>query len=84
MRTFSLTFGCMVEPLKKQIEKQGFSLSDFEMDKFEKINKCLLFLKLHGILPESVLNRGFDNLLNEIKSSIEIDILNKSIENSNK
>jgi hypothetical protein len=59
----SLHFGALCEPLIKQLNAQGYSLSEKEALRFQDIADSIINLKLHGIIPDSVVRTSQQKLM---------------------
>jgi len=73
----SLHFGALCEPLIKQLDTQGYSLSEIEALRFQDIADSIIMLKLHGILPDSVVRTSEQKLMKMIANSDSIKKVNE-------
>lgn len=64
-----LHFGALCDPLNKQLNKQGYSLSEKESERFQKIADAIIMLKIHGIIPDSVVRNAEKKLMKKIAES---------------
>jgi hypothetical protein len=65
----SLHFGALCEPINKQLNAQGYSLSEKEADRFQHIIDCIISLKLNGIIPDSVVRTSEQKLIKMIANA---------------
>ena len=61
-----IAFGALSEPIKKQLNEQGYTLENLREDKFEKLRKSILMLGFHGYISDSQQKKCFQKLIKEI------------------
>jgi hypothetical protein len=64
--TISLHFGALCKPISEQLIAQGFNLSEKEALRFQNIALSITMLKLHGIIPDSVVRTSEQKLMKMI------------------
>ena len=65
-----LHFGALCEPIDKQLNKQGFSLTEKDSLRFQMIADAITTLKLQGIIPDSVTYKSHQKLMKQISECI--------------
>lgn len=63
-------FGSLCEPIADQLLKQGFSLTEQDSKRFQMIADAITTLKLHGIIPNSVIHKSHQKLMKQISDCI--------------
>lgn len=61
-----LHFGALCDPIQKQLNKQGYVLSDKENERFQRIYDAIIMLKLHGVITDSVVLKAEQKLIKMI------------------
>ena len=61
-----LEFGALCDPIDKQLNRQGFALSKEESERFQYIADAIIALKLHHIIPDSVVRNAEQKLMKQI------------------
>jgi hypothetical protein len=62
----NLHFGALCDPIKKQLVAQGFEITEKDSERWQKIANAIIMLKLHGIIPSSVVRNAEQKLMNLI------------------
>jgi len=70
MRELRISFGAMGEPLIDQIEKQGFTLSELDNERFQRLIVAVNMVHIHGLFPDSACNTARKRLLKQIIEKI--------------
>jgi hypothetical protein len=66
----SLHFGALCEPIAEQLLKQGFSLTEADATRFQKMADCVVRLHLNGLIPDSVRDNAHKKLMKQISDCI--------------
>jgi hypothetical protein len=69
--SIGISFGAMGAPLKEQLEKQGYSLSEQDNERFQKLITSINMVQLHHLVPDSVCHTARKRLLKEIIKSLK-------------
>jgi len=69
MTNIGIHFGALCDPIKKQLKNQGYALSEKEDARFQAIADAIIMLKLHGILPDSIVYKAEQKLMKMICSA---------------
>jgi hypothetical protein len=64
-------FGALCKSLKEQLKEQGYELPHEDYARFQMIADSITTLKLHGILPDSIVYKAHQKLLKQIVESIK-------------
>jgi hypothetical protein len=75
--TISLYFGALCDPINKQLNAQGYGLSEKESELFQEIANAIIMLKLHGIIPSSTVLKAEQKLMKMICSAESLAELTK-------
>jgi hypothetical protein len=67
--TITLHFGALCEPINEQLNAQGYSLSEKDSTRLQGIADAIIMLKLHGIIPSSVVLKAEQKLMKMICSA---------------
>jgi len=66
MTDFGIHFGALAEPIVEQCLKQGYSISENDSKRLQGIADAITMLKVHGIIPDSVIHKAHQKLLKMI------------------
>jgi hypothetical protein len=66
MSDFGIHFGAMAEPIADQCIMQGYSISEKDGKRLQGIADAIIMLKLHGLIPDSVIEKANRKLLKMI------------------
>jgi len=66
-----LHFGALCQPIGKQLIEQGYSLSEEKSERFQKIANAIIMLKIHGIIPSSVVLNAEKKLMKQIVETLQ-------------
>ena len=66
----SLNFGALSEPIDAQLNKQGFSLTEKDSVRFQRLADAITTLHLNGIIPDSVTYKSHQKLMKLISECI--------------
>lgn len=69
--TLTIEFGALCEPIKNQVEKQGYTISEKDSEMLQEIADSIIKLKLHGIIPDSIVRQAQEKLMKNIVRSIQ-------------
>jgi hypothetical protein len=69
MSGIALHFGALCDPIQKQLNNQGYALSEKDDARFQAIADAIIMLELHDILPESVVYKAEQKLMKMICSA---------------
>jgi hypothetical protein len=61
-----LEFGALCGSIQNQLNAQGYALSKKESERFQRITDAIITLKLHGILPDSIVLKSEQKLMKMI------------------
>jgi hypothetical protein len=64
-----MEFGALCNPILKQLNDQGYNLSEEDNKRLQAIADAITLLKLHGIIPDSIANKGYEKLMKMIGRS---------------
>ena len=64
-----IEFGALCDPILKQLNKQGFSLSERDSERLQAIADAIITLKLNHIIPDSVVRNAEQKLMKQICSA---------------
>lgn len=71
MSNLTIEFGCLSDPLEKQLKEQGFV--DKRVGKHQKVMESISMLHLHNYLTYGQCRKMREKLFKEIKENIEED-----------
>lgn len=66
----SISFGALADPIKKQIEAAGLSISKREADLLQRDAEAITRCYIRGLIPDSVAERARMRLLKNIGNSL--------------
>jgi hypothetical protein len=64
--TLSLDFGALADPIQKQLNSQGFALSEKDAQRYQKIADAITLLFIQGIIPEGTTHKLEHKLIRNI------------------
>jgi hypothetical protein len=70
--TISIHFGALCDSISKQLIAQGYNISENDSLRLQDIADAIIMLKIHGIIPDSVIRNAEQKLMKKI---IECDSL---------
>jgi hypothetical protein len=65
----NIHFGALCEPIIKQLNRQGYGLSEKESERYQAIADAIIMLKLHDIIPPNVVLKAEQKLMKMICSA---------------
>lgn len=68
--TISIHFGALCDPIKIQLKEQGCEISLNDSKRLQGIADAIVMLKLHGIIPDSVVDNARKKLMKQISDII--------------
>ena len=69
MTDISIEFGALADPIDKQLLQQGYSITEDEAKRFNRIAESIVMLHLNGIIPDSVRDNGRKKLMKMVCSA---------------
>lgn len=66
MSNLGLTFGALSKPIFEQVEKQGYTLSEFNGNFVQKMADGLTLLRIQGILSNSEVVKAHKRLIKRV------------------
>lgn len=67
--TINIHFGALCDPIEKQLNEQGYIISKKEVLRFQRIADAIIMLKIHSIIPDSVVSNAEQKLMKKICGS---------------
>jgi len=64
--TISIYFGALCDPINKQLIAQGYSIAENDSLRLQDIADAIIMLKLHRIIPDSVVHNAEQKLMKKI------------------
>jgi hypothetical protein len=64
-----IEFGALCDPIEKQLNKQGYSISKKESERLQEIADAIITLKLARVIPDSIVLKAEQKLMKLIAQS---------------
>jgi hypothetical protein len=68
--SISIEFGALAPEILLQLKTQGISINGNDAELFEKMAYSIVFLHLHGIIPDSVRDNARKKIMKKISYAI--------------
>jgi hypothetical protein len=62
-------FGALCDSIDKQLNAQGYSVSAKDSERLQKIANAITMLKMHDIIPDSVVHKAHQKLMHLIANA---------------
>jgi hypothetical protein len=67
-----IEFGALCAPIEKQLDAQGYILSENDSKRLQDIADAIILLKIHSILPSSVVLTSEQKLMKLIANAVKV------------
>ena len=67
---FGISFGCLADPIEKQLIDAGYKFSPASVNEFERIKDAIHTLQFGGIITDSIVDKAFKKLFTKIQSHV--------------
>lgn len=69
-KSFKISFGALAEPIKDQLDKQGFKYDLKEVQHFEKLKESLIYIRFADLLVDSQYDKAIQKFFKKIERHI--------------
>jgi len=67
--TIEIHFGALCDPIEKQLNRQGYSISEKDSKRFQDILHAIIMLKLNWVISDSTVLKAEQKLMRMICSA---------------